>query len=79
MPKITQRDVAESAAGLQKAAYSLRSAAGGIPLGHGPEGLQDPVVAVRAKALTDTAAYLETVAGELLGLIPEHPVKVPKK
>lgn len=79
MSRVTQRDIAESAAGLQKAAYSLRSAAGGTTIGNGPEGEHDPVVAVSAKALRDTAAYLETVAEEMFGLLPEQQVKVPKK
>ena len=79
MPRITQRDVAESAAGLQKAAYSLRSAAAGTPIGNVPGGEQDPAVAVSAKALREVAAYLETVADELFELIPEQQLKVPKR
>jgi hypothetical protein len=78
MPKVTQRDVAESAAGLQKAAYSLRSAAAGQPIGNVPGSEHDPAVAVSAKALTDMATYLETVADELFGLLPEQQIKVPK-
>lgn len=69
MPKVTQRDIADSVSGLRDIAKDLRSAAAQ------PENGQ---VLVRASAMINHAAYLEQVASELLTLIPDTPVKPPK-
>lgn len=66
MPKVTQRDIAESVAGLRDIAKDLRSAM------ENPEGGR---AAVRVSVMLNHAAYLEQVAGELLSLIPDTPIK----
>lgn len=68
MPKITQRDIAESAAGLQNVAKDLRSA---VDVSEGG------VSQVKVSAMQNHAAYLDQVASELLTLIPDTPVKTP--
>ena len=70
MPKITQRDIVESIAGLQATAKDLRSAVAN------PE---NDTALVKASVMVSHAAYLEQVANELLSLIPDHPVKIPPK
>ena len=70
MPKLTQRDIAESVAGLRDTARQLRQSASFSEGGF--------IASVSVSLLLNNAAYLEQVAGELLVLIPDTPVKSPK-
>lgn len=74
MAKITQRDIAESVAGLQKLAHDLQAAASEST----PKGAPKHTVLVSIALLKGSVDYLQTVSEELLTLIPEKQVVVPK-
>lgn len=74
MKKVTQRDVAESISGLRGVAADLQQAVNSNPV---VQGLPPGTVLVQANVLARHARYIEGVADELLGLIPEKPVSVP--
>ena len=72
--RVTQHDIIESIIELRNVARDLRSAAGKPPV----DGISPPVVLVQVVGLLAHAQYLETVAEELLALIPDRQVpKVP--
>lgn len=71
---VTQRDLVESVSGLQSIAKDLRGAANSKPI----PGFEHPVVPVGAQGLLHHAAFLDRVVGEILQLIEDKPVKVPK-
>ena len=71
--RVTQRDILESIVGLRGVSADL-TAAGAEET---PEGAPNGTVLVTARSLDKHARYLESVADELLKLIPEKVVKVP--
>ena len=71
--RVTLRDIVESIQGLRDVARDLTATAdSGTPQG-APEG----TVLAAAKKLASDAAYLRSVAEELLTLVPERKVAVP--
>ena len=72
---VTQRQLAESYAGLMKIAQELREAARGKPL----NGFETAVVPLRASGLRTHAEFLDRVAAELLELVDDEMiVEVPQ-
>lgn len=68
MSKITQRDLLESIVGLRAIAHDLRVAT---------EHAEGSTVEVSVRGMMEHATYLDQVANELAGLIPDRPVKIP--
>ena len=72
---VTQQDVLDTIMGLRKVASDLRSATEAPPV----KGLPPGTVITQISGLLANATYLENVADELRHLIPDTPVKVPKR
>lgn len=73
---VTQKDFMESVIGLREMSASMRRATEDGPL---VEGVNAPSIPVRLSTMLSNAQYLETVADELLQLIPDQPVPTPPK
>jgi hypothetical protein len=73
--RITQHELVETISGLRDTAKDLKEAASAVPL----EGYQETVVAAKTRVLLESAGYLETVAEELLGLLPNTQINIPSK
>ena len=69
---VTQRQIAESIAGLKLVVKDLTEAADSDPV----EGSKGRIVMTTVKGLRSHADFLDRVASELLELIPEEPVEV---
>lgn len=71
---VTLSDLIESIMGLRTIATDLRQVSTGVQV----EGVAYPAVLASPTGLAESANYLDTVANELMTLVPDEKVTVPE-